>query len=198
MQTLIHALKEWSVAIAALTQGDTILLLRKGGIREVGGRFQVAQSTVLLYPTYEHQQPHLLKPNYATAVQPVASGWHPKTVPIASWAEITHIFSVTQPEAIAALQSFHIWNEQFATERFNWKPSQPLYVLMLRTYRLPQIIPIPYQEAYGGCRSWIDLAEPIAIAGSTPVLSDSDYGATVQRIEGAIAPFVPAPSLESR
>jgi len=52
-----HALKEWA-AVDALEQGKTImLLLRKGGIHEQGGRFKVAQNQILLYPTHEHQQP---------------------------------------------------------------------------------------------------------------------------------------------
>jgi hypothetical protein len=72
-QATTHALKEWAVATRALEQGNTVLLLRKGGIHERGGVFTVAQSQVLLYPTYEHQKPHLLKAEYADQVEPVAS-----------------------------------------------------------------------------------------------------------------------------
>ena len=94
METLTnHALKEWKIAIQALEQGQTILLLRKGGIREQGGKFKVAQDKILLYPTFEHQQPTLLKPEYANQVQLVSSGWHPQTVKISSFAEITDILS---------------------------------------------------------------------------------------------------------
>lgn len=186
---LNHALKEWSVAVNALTQGETILLLRKGGIREVGGRFAVAHDTVLLYPTYEHQQPHLLKPQYAEPVKPVESGWHPEQIPIQAWAQITQVSAVTDAAAIAALNPFHIWTNQLATERFNWKPKQPLYLLMLRVYRLPNVVQIPYQESYGGCRSWIDLEQSIDISTATPVLSAEGYAAQVQQIKTAIAPF---------
>lgn len=59
--TTNHALKEWAVAVDALAEGKTILLLRKGGIKEEGNRFRVAYEEILLYPTYEHQQPNLLK-----------------------------------------------------------------------------------------------------------------------------------------
>jgi len=45
-----HALKEWAVAVDALEQGKTIMLLRKGGIHEQGGRFKVAHNQILLYP----------------------------------------------------------------------------------------------------------------------------------------------------
>jgi hypothetical protein len=178
----IHALKEWAVATDALERGETIVLLRKGGIREEGKHFRVAHDEVLLYPTYEHQQPHLLKPRYADLVQPVPSGWHPETVRIGAWARITDIFQISEAETVAALLPQHIWNEQFAAERFGWKPRFPLYVLLLRAYKLPQERIIPYRAEYGGCKSWIDLAEPITLDGMTAALGDDEYERRVAEI----------------
>ena len=173
--TTIHALKEWAVAVDALEQGKTIMLLRKGGIKEEGNRFKVAHDEVLLYPTYEHQQVDLLKGEYANQVKPVTSGWHPETVRISSWAKITEILQVSEQSAVSELLPFHIWNAQFATERFTWKPRQPLYILLIRAYQLPEPLMIPYRQEYGGCRSWINLAEPISIEGIVPVLNDAEY-----------------------
>ena len=102
---LQHALKEWAIAVDALSMGKTIMLLRKGGIRE--RRFQILHSRLWLYPTYEHQKPHLLKPEYASQVTPVESGWHPKTVTIASCAEITDAIEVSQKSKITALQTHY-------------------------------------------------------------------------------------------
>ncbi|HEX6288393.1 MAG TPA: DUF1802 family protein [Herpetosiphonaceae bacterium] len=183
----IHALKEWAVATDALARGETILLLRKGGIREEGKHFRVAYDEVLLYPTYEHQQPHLLKPQYADLVQPVPSGWHPETVSIGAWARITDIFQVSEQETVEALLPHHIWNEQFAAERFGWKPRFPLYVLLLRAYRLPRAHTIAYRAEYGGCKSWIELVEPIALDGMTPVLGDDEYARQVAEIREIVA-----------
>lgn len=180
--TTTHTLKEWAVAVDALEQGKTIMLLRKGGIKEEGNRFKVAHDQVLLYPTYEHQQVDLLKAEYANQVQPVTSGWHPKTVRISSWAKITDILQVSDHSAVAALLPFHIWNAQFATERFNWKPRQPLYILLIRAYHLLEPLMIYYRQEYGGCRSWIDLAEPISIEDVIPVLNDAEYTAQVREI----------------
>jgi hypothetical protein len=189
-ETAIHALKEWAVAVDALVNGETIVLLRKGGIREEGKHFRVAETEVLLYPTYEHQQPDLLKPQYREQVQPVASGWHPETVPIKGWARITDIFQVAEASTVEALLPHHIWNERFAAERFGWKPRHPLYVLLLRAYHLPQERTIPYVETYGGCRSWIDLQTPVSTTGMRPALSDDEYGERVAEIraivEGAV------------
>ncbi len=173
--TTTHALKEWAVAVDALEQGKTMMLLRKGGIKEEGNRFKVAHNEVLLYPTYEHQQPNLLKAEYADQVKPVTSGWHPEAVRISSWAEITDILQVSDESTVAALLPYHIWNEQFVSDRLKWKSRQPLYILLLRVYKLSSVVEIPYSSEYGGCRSWIDLVEPISLEGVMPVLDDAEY-----------------------
>ena len=190
-----HALKEWAVAVDTLEQGKMIMLLRKGGIHEQGGRFKVAHDRILLYPTHEHQQPFLLRHDYADRVTPVTSGWHPETIRIGSWAEITDILPVSEEPIVKALLPFHIWNEQFISDRLKWKPRQPLYILLLRTYKLAQVQTILYRSEYGGCKSWIDLAEEIAIDDAVPVLSDAEYTQLVAEIRGIIANKCYAPSV---
>lgn len=187
MTFLNHALKEWNVAVNALSEGKTIVLLRKGGIREVGAKFQVTYDRVLLYPTFEHQQPNLLKSEYATDVIPVESGWHPELITIESWADITDVFSVTDHTRLASLFPYHVWNDAFVRDRLQWKPNQPLYLLLLRTYKLDKVYEISYNSLYAGCRSWIDLMEPINIEKSTPVLSDLEYEEISQELIGLVA-----------
>ena len=75
--TLQTALKEWSVAVDALSRGETAVLLRKGGIKEHNGRFIAQAERAVLFPTFEHQKPELLKPHYQSLVTPVSAGWHP-------------------------------------------------------------------------------------------------------------------------
>ncbi|MFM7424092.1 MAG: DUF1802 family protein, partial [Elainella sp.] len=135
----------------ALSEGETILLLRKGGIREQ--TFAVAQSQFWLYPTYEHQKPHLLKQDYAGRVTPVAPGWHPQTVPISAWATVTHCWEVNFESAVESLLPYHIWTPAFVTERLKWRPKLPLTLLLLRVYRLAEPGAIPYRLEYGGCKS---------------------------------------------
>jgi hypothetical protein len=182
------ALKEWAVAVDALMAGETIVLLRKGGIREAEGRFSVEQRQVWLYPTYEHQKPELLKLPYGQQVQSVDPGWHSADVPIQGWADITHIFQISEAAAMSALLPFHIWNERFAVERFNWKPKHPLYVLLLRVYKLAIARSIPYRPAYGGCKSWLELDVDWqeAMATCTPVLTDDDYQQRLQQVQQAV------------
>lgn len=182
MKLTTHALKEWAIAVDALERGKTIMLLRKGGIHEQGGRFKVAHEQVLLYPTYEHQQPGLLKPEYSQQVTPVTSGWHPQTVRIGSFAQITNIISLSEETSIRAMLPFHVWNEQFISDRLKWKPRQPVYILLLRVYKLAEEHAIPYRDEYGGCKSWIDLLEPISLDGAAPVLDDATYERMVKTI----------------
>lgn len=183
--TLTHALKEWDTAVTALEKGETILLLRKGGIKEEKGKFSVKYEQVLLYPTYEHQKSELLKSQYAANVTPVASLWHPETVRIGSWAQITDILTITQNKTVNKLLPYHIWNEKLASDRLNWKPKQPLYLLLLRVYLLPEPLQIPYLSTYGGCQSWIDLSETISLKRSTAVLNKSEYEEKVRTIQNS-------------
>ncbi|MDZ8237775.1 MAG: DUF1802 family protein [Nostoc sp. ChiQUE01a] len=190
-----HALKEWATAINALETGKTIMLLRKGGIHERNGHFQVAHKQILLYPTYEHQQAFMLKAEYANDVYPVTSGWHPEIIRIGSWAEITDILPVSDEFIVNALLPFHIWNEHFISDRLKWKPRQPLYILLLRTYKLSQEQEIAYYAKYGGCKSWIDLDQAIDLQGAKPVLSDFAYTQLVDKIRWIVGDQLYAPSL---
>ncbi len=181
--TLSHALKEWNIVIEALSRGRTILLLRKGGIKEKKGQFGLKYRQVLLFPTYEHQKPHLLKPDYQSQVTPVPSGWHPEKILIRSWANITDILTISEENQLQYLLPYHIGNEQFASERLHWKRHQPLYLLLLRVYLLHEPILIPYTTDYGGCQSWIDLNSPISLANSIPVLKNDIYDDKVSEIQ---------------
>src|SRR5436190_16866189 len=59
--SLQAALKEWAVVSRALESGRQIVLLRKGGIYEAAGEFEVENREFLLFPTYLHQKRQMLK-----------------------------------------------------------------------------------------------------------------------------------------
>ncbi len=181
--TLTTALKEWSVAVDALAQGETMVLLRKGGIREHQGKFAAEASRVVLFPTFEHQKPDLLKPQYRDSVQLVTPGWHPETITLKAWADITHIFLTDDAQKVEALSAFHIWQSNLAQERLKWKPKQPLYVLALRAYRFSEPIILPWDASYGGCRSWVDLKSSIDVnEWGQAVIAEADYQEKVEAI----------------
>lgn len=179
---LTKALKEWAIAVAALAKGETILLLRKGGIREEGKKFQVASSKIWLYPTYEHQQSQLLKPAYRSQVQEVLTGWHPETILIQSYAEITHTLVVQDLATLEKLSPHHIWTQEMLSDRFKWKPQQPLTILLLKVANLANPMTLTYHQSYGGCRSWIDLQTPIPLQNLTPALTEEAYQQETHKI----------------
>jgi hypothetical protein len=173
--TVNWALKEWQAAVTALLQGETVLLLRKGGIRESGGQFQVASRQVLLLPTCEHQQAHLLKPEFQSLMEVANQDSDGDSVIFTGWATITHVFCLQPPSMACDLLPHLIWNRSFVDDRLQWRPDRPLYAMALRAYRLPSPVELPRHRGYTGCRSWVELGESVNTQGSTPVLAEAAY-----------------------
>jgi len=192
MTVRLQALKEWAVAIAALGSGDTIVLLRKGGIRE--REFLVRDRRVLLYPTQFHQaQFHqtggALKAAYVDRAGDLnglgsAAG---DGLAIAYWAQITHCLTPA-PERLEALLPFHIWTEAFVRQRLAWKPERPLQVLCLRTYKLLEPLTVP--ERPQGCRSWFEVESPndqtTTLPTTAPAVVTERYNAQTEALLHAL------------
>lgn len=176
------ALKEWDTAVTALLKGQTILLVRKGGIREQQGRFQVVSHQVVLMPTFEHQKPELIKPEFQPLVKPAPPKETPDAISFAGWAEITHGFTLPSTEAALDLVPDLIWTGQFVQERLQWQSERPLYGLLLRAYRFNKPVSKPWHSGYRGCRSWVEVGSSVAVDNSTPALTEADYQHRVARI----------------
>lgn len=174
-------LKEWQAAVTALLQGETILLLRKGGIREAKGQFSLAARQVLLLPTVEHQKAALLKDEFQALVQeenPLATD----QVRFEGWATITHALLLTAETDLAPLLPYLVWNQQFVAERLAWQPDRPLYALLLRAYRFQHPLLLPRHKGYSGCRSWVDIGQEVEVNSRTPALTEAAYQEQVNAI----------------
>ena len=79
------ALKEWAALVAAIGDGEQIILLRKGGIRE--GPFKAPASSFYLFPTSFHSEGRLLKPDAETAYQRVML-WQPLSHSVLAFAAL--------------------------------------------------------------------------------------------------------------
>ncbi len=191
MDSLRHALKEWAVAVEALERGETALVIRKGGIREKA--FAVANRRFLLLPGYEHQKPELLKPGYRELLKGIPDLTDDGPLRFTSFVEVEGAYEVSEPEALEAIDPYHIWAPGYAESRLKWRPKKPLTVLALRTYLLPEPVELPYSGAYGGCKSWIELAEPVSTAGARPARDDGAFGRLVSPALEALRGLEPAP-----
>jgi hypothetical protein len=90
-------------------------------------------------------------------------------------AHVTDVLRVDDRERLLRLAPQHIWSAQFLHGRYDWEPYKPVFVLLLRTYLLPEPHTLPVRPEYGGCRSWVTLAEPVSTVGATPVLPEDRY-----------------------
>jgi hypothetical protein len=191
LETLRHTLKEWAVAVRALERGETALVVRKGGIREKA--FAVRDTRFLLLPGYEHQRLDLLKPEYRQLMQEIPDLSDGGPLRFTSFAEVKGAYEVSEPESLEAIDQYHMWTPEYAESRFRWRPKKPLTVLVLRTHLLPGPVELPYGEAYAGCRSWIELDQPVSTEGSRPVLDDASFERLISPALEVLRRLEPAP-----
>jgi hypothetical protein len=174
------ALKEWQVVCHALESGRQIVLLRKGGIFEAKRGFDVKHREFLLFPTYLHQQRGMIKSEAIGDLQIRAD--EPAQVHLSACGVVTDILRVENRGQIDRLEAQHIWTAPLIDMRFNYKPKNPLYLLLVRAYRLARPVIIDNTPAYAGCISWVPLDAPIDIAGATAALNDAAYEKNRQTI----------------
>lgn len=179
-----RAFKEWAVVVRAMERGETVLLIRKGGITEEGGAFQVADPEFFLFPNHTHQNAAQLQPR-AHALLDESDADRPEdgTVRISSYATVEDVFTIPSLESLARLDAEHLWSREYVTDRFLFKPQNPLYGMVLRVYNLPQAIVLPYLNSYGGCTSWITLNECLSTEGAVPALDDEAFAGRVHRVQ---------------
>ena len=206
------AFKEWAVTVRALAEGEQLITLRKGGIRETDKRFRVEQDRFFLYPTYDHQRHDLVReshiPELSRALEegvwadgepPVQTLGcdnidripQPDRVRIRAWAELAGHYTITDPRCVDALSPFYVWSTDYAEKRLEWKRRHPLHVLLLRTYRIPRPVTVRVKDEYGGCRSWLELQRDLPFEG-TPVLSDDEFERAAEAIRSIADGGVPA------
>src|SRR4051794_4453815 len=108
------AFKEWAVTVRALAEGEQLVTLRKGGIREENKHFEVEYDRFFLYPTFAPQHnarvpnpphpelPRALEEGVGPDEQPPPRALlqdggiaQPDRVRIRSWAEVTDHFETS-------------------------------------------------------------------------------------------------------
>ncbi len=181
------AFKEWAIIVDALGRGDQILLLRKGGIAESCGGFQVEHPRFLFFPTLYHQQRESVLPAAQSRYDEIAPHLPPATtLQMEFCAEVVAWRKLTSIAAVERLRGQHIWRDDVLAQRFDWGKEQNLFALAVRVSRLPQRIELPMLPSYGGCKSWIELAEEIPTDAAQLVLSEDAFQARLRAFESAL------------
>lgn len=177
-------LKEWDRVVRALSTGEQIILLRKGGIHETEGRFEIEHNQFLFFPTFLHQNMEMLKAPYQKDFVQLAT--EPDRIEIASAGVVDTIVRVKSREQMDLLDAFHIWTKPLLDIRWNYKTHNPLYVMIVRGYRLPQPVTIDNTPDYAGCRSWVPLTSPIDCRSAHPAIPDAEFASRRQAILSAL------------
>jgi len=179
------ALKEWATVCQALETGRQTILLRKGGIYESAGEFQVEHPRFLLFPTYLHQNLKMLKPEAHEEFEPHAA--EPAKITLSSMAEVIDIIELGNRRQMDALNDEHIWTTPLIDMRFNYRPTNPLYLLIVRAYRLREPVHVDNTPAYAGCKSWVPLEQAIETNGAEAVMSGGMFNKRRTRIRDMLA-----------
>ena len=143
------AFKEWAVTVRALAEGEQLVTLRKGGIREENKHFEVEHDRFFLYPTFDHQRNDLVRESHHPELRRALEEgvWpdeeppprallqdggipQPDRVRIRSWAEVADHFETSDPRIVDSLSPFHVWTQDYAHKRLSWKPRHPIHVLL--------------------------------------------------------------------
>ncbi|HEY8750660.1 MAG TPA: DUF1802 family protein [Tepidisphaeraceae bacterium] len=184
-QSLQIALKEWASVCAALETGRQIILLRKGGIYEAAGEFELEHPRFLLFPTYLHQNLNMLKTEAHGGFESMNA--EPSEIRISAAGVVSHIVQLRSRAQMDAIEAEHIWAAPLIEMRFNYKPRNPLYLMLVRAYRLPEPVTVANTPAYAGCKSWVPLEAPIDTSGAVPIIGDSQFETRERKIVELIA-----------
>jgi hypothetical protein len=154
MQT---AFKEWAVICRALARGRQQVILRKGGIVEPGGQFELAHREFLLMPTFLHQSDESLVPEARDLLIDIESDRPPEgAVVFRHRARVTDAIRIESLEELNRFRGQHVWADHVVAERFHrWRDE--LHVLTVDISALAEPLVVPWRESFGGCKSWVDV-----------------------------------------
>jgi hypothetical protein len=147
----------------------------------------------LLLPGYEHQRPELLKEEHRSLMDGIPDLADDGPLRFSSFAEVEGAYEISEAEELSALEPHHMWTPEYAESRFKWRPKKPLTVLVLRTYLLLRAVELPYRDEYGGCKSWIELQEPVSVGGARAALSEEAFDRLVAPALGVMGSLERAP-----
>ncbi len=183
------AFKEWAVVVDALMHGGQIVIVRKGGLREGKGGFQVEHPEFLLFPTLFHQQRESVIPAAQSRYDSLAPHFPAADIlRIEGFAKVVEWRRLSSLQDVQRLRGQHIWREDVLAERFDWGREKQVHALAVRVFRLDTILKLPMQPGYGGCKSWVELETEIDVKKAHPVLDETAFAGKLKEFDAALPP----------
>lgn len=181
------AFKEWAVVCRALAEGRQALILRKGGIAESGGVFRPEHDRFLLYPSYFHEQHRTgIKPDLLPLLEATEADRPPAGVlRLAAFAVVAAVHHSTDLGRLLALDPLHGWTPETVRQRFFYR-SPGLYVLTVRVHRLAEPADRTDRPEYAGCKTWVELDDPVPTTGAVPAMTDEAFALYRRRVESML------------
>src|SRR5437879_5642072 len=179
------AFKEWAVVVDALGRGEQVIILRKGGIAEDRGEFELEQERFFLFPTRFHQQRESVLPAAQRRFDEMGL---PRTdnLVLEFFAEVREWRRLESLVEAQRLRGLHIWRDEIIAQRVDWGRERSIFALVVRVFCLPGRVELPMESSYGGCKSWVDLETDVSTQGSQPVLADEAFKKKLQDFRVAL------------
>jgi hypothetical protein len=165
-----------------LADGRQAVLLRKGGIAETAGVFQLEHADFWLYATYLHQQHDGMRPDLRPLLEEVRKQQTPAgIIRFTHFASAPRAYLAENLESLLGLQDLHGWSEPMVRSRFAYR-RPGLFVVPVRVFQANQSHEIMESAEYAGCKSWVELDAPLPTEAATPVLEDQAFSTVVERL----------------
>jgi hypothetical protein len=180
--TCAVAFKEWTSVCRALGGGAQTLLLRKGGIDEPRGTFAPEHPVFWLYPTRLHES-RLGVGNLeeSEAASEIAEG----RIQIDTLAQVADTIWVDALGPLLRLSAHYVWDEETVERKFFYR-APGVWLLLVRIYQTPRPFVIDELPEYAGCRTWVELAEPLPTREARAVLDEDEFARTCREIQAAL------------
>lgn len=171
------ALKEWNVVCEAIARGQQIVLARKGGIAEPEGEFQLPKNRFWLYPTHFHEAQSKLNGLGKKLLEDHPEFSQPPTSPEVTLNLVCEVSEAIYLEDEAKLDVSlfeQILSREALHMRYHYR-APGIHLLVVRAYTVSQSATITPTAAMSGCKSWVELNEPLETGDLRPILDPPDF-----------------------
>lgn len=183
MSAALSALKEWDTQSRLLTQGTLSLLIRKGGIMETHDGFEVEHRSFLLYPTFLHQNPVELQPQYQSLLRDDPQSG---VIGFPALAEVVAVHKVESLDRALRLEPLQALTGAAIERRFHYRNRPWVHALLLRVRPLLEPLVLPESAGMLGCVSWVPLGD-VAVQAGEPVVPEDALEARRLELEQLLA-----------